>query len=77
MSFWNEETAVYLDQHDEALAMSNTPKYRILVVDDDPSIREIMARVLEGIGYNVSIAEHGFDALLQLRSGEFSTRVSH
>jgi CheY-like chemotaxis protein len=67
VSFWNEETAVYLDQHDEALAMSNTPKYRILVVDDDPSIREIMARVLEGIGYNVSTAEHGFDALLQLR----------
>jgi CheY-like chemotaxis protein len=67
VSFWNEETVVYLGQHDEALAMSNTPKYRILVVDDDPSIREIMARVLEGIGYNVSTAEHGFDALLQLR----------
>jgi CheY-like chemotaxis protein len=47
--------------------MSNTPKHRILVVDDDPSICEIMARVLEAIGYDVSTAEHGFDALLQLR----------
>jgi len=47
--------------------MSNTPKHRILVVDDDPSIREIMTRVLEVIGYDVSTAEDGLDALLQLR----------
>jgi CheY-like chemotaxis protein len=48
--------------------MSNTAKQRILVVDDEPAIRESMAMFLTAAGYDVSTAEHGFDALLQLRS---------
>jgi CheY-like chemotaxis protein len=48
--------------------MSNTSnKQRILVVDDEPSIRESMAMLLTAAGYQVGTAEHGFDALLQLR----------
>jgi CheY-like chemotaxis protein len=50
------------------LTMSNTAKHRILVVDDEPCIRESMAMLLNSAGYEVSTAEHGFDALLQLRS---------
>ncbi len=48
--------------------MTNPSKPRILVVDDEPSIRATMAMVLNASGYEVSTAEHGFDALLQLRS---------
>ena len=48
--------------------MSGTTKNRILVVDDEPSIREVMAMRFRAEGYEVSTAEHGFDALLQLRS---------
>lgn len=48
--------------------MTDTSKPRILVVDDEPSIRETMAMVLRSAGYEVSTAEHGFDALLQLRT---------
>jgi DNA-binding response OmpR family regulator len=48
--------------------MSDTAKHRILVVDDEPAIRESMAMFLTAAGYDVSTAEHGFDALLQLRS---------
>ena len=47
--------------------MSNTPKHPVLVVDDEPGIRESMASLLKEAGYDVSTAEHGFDALLQLR----------
>ena len=47
--------------------MSDTPKRRILVVDDDASIRKSMTMLLNAAGYEVSTAEHGFDALLQLR----------
>jgi CheY-like chemotaxis protein len=47
--------------------MSNTSKHRILVVDDEASIRESLAGFLNDAGYEVSTAEHGFDALLQLR----------
>jgi CheY-like chemotaxis protein len=47
--------------------MSDTQKRQILVVDDDASVRQSMTMLLNAAGYAVSIAEHGFDALLQLR----------
>jgi CheY-like chemotaxis protein len=47
--------------------MSDTQKRRILVVDDDASVRKSMAMLLNSSGYEVSPAEDGFDALLQLR----------
>lgn len=40
----------------------------ILIVDDEPSIRESMTLLLQMSGYEVKTAEHGFDALLQLRT---------
>jgi CheY-like chemotaxis protein len=50
--------------------------HRILVVDDEPNIREGIAKLLSAEGYNVSTAEHGFDALLQLRSANPELIVS-
>lgn len=49
----------------------NQPKprfnYRILVVDDDPSIREVSKLVLGSQGYEVGTASNGFEALVMLR----------
>jgi len=42
-------------------------KLKILVVDDEPSIRESLAEFLSYAAYDVSTAENGFDALLQLK----------
>lgn len=42
--------------------------HRILIVDDEPAIREGLALLLSAQGYCVGTAEHGFDALLQLRN---------
>ncbi len=47
--------------------MNNSPKYRVLVVDDDSNVRKSMTMLLSASGYEVSTAEDGFDALLQLR----------
>jgi CheY-like chemotaxis protein len=41
-------------------------KHQILVVDDEPSIREVIALLLSSSGYDVSTAEDGFAALEQL-----------
>ena len=41
--------------------------HRILVVDDEESIRVVYAQLLEGEGYEVATAENGFDALLKLK----------
>lgn len=39
---------------------------RVLVVDDDQAIREILAEFLTDIGYSVMLAEHGGAALAAL-----------
>ncbi len=43
---------------------------KILVVDDDPVIRDMMADILEFEGYTISIARNGSEALQLLRSCE-------
>src|SRR5581483_10217773 len=47
--------------------MSNVPKHKILVVDDDEAVRETLVMVLRSEGYDVGTAMHGFDALLQIK----------
>ncbi|XXT22232.1 response regulator [Sorangium sp. So ce429] len=48
--------------------MPATPLKRILVVDDDPDIRETLAELLQEEGYAVSSAAHGGEALSALRA---------
>jgi len=43
---------------------------RILVVDDDPSVREALSRVLRHEGFAVALAEHGDAALSALTAAE-------
>jgi two-component system phosphate regulon response regulator OmpR len=45
------------------VASDLSPRAHLLVVDDDPRIRAMMARYFEGEGFRVSLAENG----LQLR----------
>ena len=42
-------------------------KERLLIVDDEPSIRESLSSALTEIGYPVRTAEDGFSALLEIR----------
>ncbi len=41
---------------------------RLLIVDDEPSIRRSFSLVLSGIGYIVRTAEDGFSALIEIRN---------
>jgi DNA-binding response OmpR family regulator len=45
--------------------------HTILVVDDEPVIREFLARVLENAGYSVHRAANGREALRHLEAGPF------
>jgi CheY-like chemotaxis protein len=47
--------------------MPTKSKTRILVVEDDATVRYTFSQVLEREGYDVTTANDGFDALLQLR----------
>ena len=46
--------------------MPNGSKPQILVVDDEPSIRETLATLLASVGYDVAMAENGISAVSQL-----------
>ena len=48
--------------------MAAVSKRQVLVVDDDPSVRDSVARLLASAGYDVASAEDGFGALLQMRN---------
>ncbi len=47
--------------------MSTLSKYTILVVDDEPSIRDSLELLLVSAGYDVSTAKDAFAALTQLK----------
>jgi CheY-like chemotaxis protein len=47
--------------------MSKASRRQILVVDDNPAVRETLAMLLMSAGYNVAVAEDGFGALSELR----------
>jgi len=47
--------------------MKAVPGKKVLFVDDEPFMREIMAMLLSEEGYEVQIARDGLDALAQLR----------
>src|ERR1039458_3032665 len=42
-------------------------KVRLLIVDDEPSIRMLMTHLFTELGYSVRLAEDGFSALRQIR----------
>jgi CheY-like chemotaxis protein len=47
--------------------MSDSSQTRILIVDDDPGMRQTVAMLLASKGYEIATAEDGFDALLQMK----------
>lgn len=46
----------------------SSPQHCVLLVDDDPDVRDTMSFVLESAGYDVRAAKNGFDALESLRA---------
>ena len=48
----------------------NTNTRKVLVVDDDPIIRDMMRDILESEGYAVTTARNGFEALKLLHGDE-------
>jgi len=46
----------------------DTHSIKIMVVDDDPFVRELLSTILEGSGYRIVTAENGLDALDKYRN---------
>jgi two-component system cell cycle response regulator len=52
------------------------PAWRILLVDDEPTQRLIMARLLKRAGYEVEMASNGREALAKLEQGDFPLMIT-
>jgi DNA-binding NtrC family response regulator len=51
-------------------------KMNILIVDDEPSLRETLSETLRGCGYAVETAQNGAEALQKFSSGGFSLVIT-
>ena len=52
------------------MVLSDRPVKRVLIVEDDEDIRDVLLQVLELEGYRVVAAANGQEALALLRNGE-------
>ena len=53
-----------------------TEAWRILLVDDEPTQRLIMARLLKRAGYSVEVAGNGKEALDKIGAGDFQLMIT-
>lgn len=56
--------------------LATPPDWRILLVDDEPTQRLIMARLLKRAGYEVDTASNGKEALDKIEAGDFHLMIT-
>ncbi len=56
--------------------LATPPDWRILLVDDEPTQRLIMARLLKRAGYDVDTASNGREALGKIEAGDFQLMIT-
>jgi two-component system, cell cycle response regulator len=55
-----------------AMAVAATDaQITLLLVEDEPTQRLLMARMLRGVGYSVDVADNGEDALQMIKTGKY------
>lgn len=64
------------ESQSSAAASSEPLSWRILLVDDEPTQRLIMARLLKRAGYEVETAGNGREALAKIQSGDFQLMIT-
>jgi two-component system, cell cycle response regulator len=60
----------------EPATSTTQPAWRILLVDDEPTQRLIMARLLKRAGYQVETAGNGKEALEKIAAGDFQLMIT-
>ena len=49
----------------------NPPRRKVLIIEDEPSIRNVLYMLLAGLGYDGDAAPDAYQALSMIRQGEF------
>jgi two-component system NtrC family sensor kinase len=61
---------------DQVVTADSRPSRRLLVVDDEPGIREVLQELLMGLGYTVDTAADGCEALKRIENNHFDLVIS-
>jgi DNA-binding response OmpR family regulator len=64
------------ERHDSALKCETIPPHRILVVDDEPCMRQLNTRMLIDAGYQVDVAEDGAAAWDSLQQNSYDLLIT-
>ena len=59
-----------------AMAAISTQEIKLLLVEDEPTQRLLMARMLRAAGYSVDVAENGENALQMIKTGRYQLVLS-
>ena len=57
------------------IRLQMSPKGRVLVVDDEPAIRALVAKIIERAGHPVDVARDGAEAIEKLEAAHYSVVV--
>lgn len=60
----------------DAAATPSSDRPRVLVVDDEASIRDLLSKTLSLADYDVEVASDGLDALDRVRTGGYSLLIT-
>lgn len=55
--------------------MNVSSRGRVLVVDDEPAIRALVAKIVERAGLTVDTAQHGADAIARMEAADYAVLV--
>jgi len=65
-----------LSQQLDTASANTTPKWRVLLTDDEPVQRMLIGRMLSRAGYEVVMAEDGQQALQMMQQGEYCLLIT-
>ena len=57
-------------------SLNSTGKAKILLVDDDPNVNEVLELMLSQIGYDVTAVSHGQEAITLFKQGNYDLVIT-
>ena len=63
-----------MQSREDTQVIPGAGRYAILIVDDEPALREILAQILEG--YHVTTVKNGFEAVQLLEETQFEMVIT-
>jgi putative nucleotidyltransferase with HDIG domain len=69
---WNRGAPLFGEGDEQEVMPATRNRGRVLIIDDDPSVRELLSQILSDVGeYDTEVAADGLDGLDKIRTVEY------